>query len=302
MNNINICVLMSTYNGEKYLEQQINSILNQKNVNVKLFVRDDGSTDNTIQILKKYQDDNKLLYYKGENLKPAKSFLDLMLKAPKSDYYAFADQDDVWFDDKLYSTYNMIKQYNIPCMAYSNVTITDSNLNKIKNLYKNEPHNNFETIVCCSNIIGCTIVFNNKLEEIIKKYGKPEILNMHDAYLSKVCLSIGGKIEYNKESTMLYRQHENNVVGVKTNNIINFICKIITVFEKADVPIDLQAKEIYYRYSNIISQKEQEWLIEVMNYKKSLINRIKLAFSQREKYINKNMSLKIRLMILLGNR
>ena len=83
-----VCVLMSTYNGEKYLEEQIDSILAQKGCKVQLLVRDDGSSDGTIGILQKYHEEGYLEYYTGENLKPAKSFMDLLYNAPKAEYYA----------------------------------------------------------------------------------------------------------------------------------------------------------------------------------------------------------------------
>ena len=98
-----VLVLMSTYNGEQYLQQQIDSIITQKNVDVELLVRDDGSTDKTIDILKDYQQKGLLSYYAGENLKPQLSFLHLLRHAPECKYYAFADQDDVWLEDKLSS-------------------------------------------------------------------------------------------------------------------------------------------------------------------------------------------------------
>ena len=92
---------MSTYNGQKYIRQQIDSILQQTNVEVNLLVRDDGSKDDTIKILDEYKQEGKLTYYTGPNLGPQLSFLNLLNNCPKADYYAFADQDDYWEKDKL---------------------------------------------------------------------------------------------------------------------------------------------------------------------------------------------------------
>ena len=97
-----ICVLMSTYNGDKYIIEQIESILNQKKVNVELLIRDDGSTDKTLEILEEYSKKYKnLKYYSGQNLKTARSFMDLLFRAGEYEYYSFSDQDDVWDLDKL---------------------------------------------------------------------------------------------------------------------------------------------------------------------------------------------------------
>ena len=93
---------MSTYNGEQYLEQQIVSVLNQENCEVELLIRDDGSTDKTMDIIRKYSSLYNVDYYCDYNLKSAKSFMHLLNNCDKKyDYYAFCDQDDVWDKDKL---------------------------------------------------------------------------------------------------------------------------------------------------------------------------------------------------------
>ena len=98
---VTVLVLMSTYNGEAYLTEQVESILKQADVNVKLLVRDDGSTDNTLRILNKYATEEKLDYITGKNINWMHSFWTLVNMAHGADYYAFADQDDIWFPDKL---------------------------------------------------------------------------------------------------------------------------------------------------------------------------------------------------------
>ena len=92
-----VAVLMSSYNGEKYIRPQIDSILAQEgNFELSLFVRDDGSTDKTQAILQEYAQKRKLTWYTGNNLGPARSFMDLLKKCKGFNYYAFADQDDYW--------------------------------------------------------------------------------------------------------------------------------------------------------------------------------------------------------------
>ena len=96
-----VVVLLSTYNGEKFLEEQLRSLQGQIGVDVTVLVRDDGSTDNTHAILDEWSKNGFLSWYTGPNLGPAKSFLDLLCNAPDADYYAFCDQDDVWHKDKV---------------------------------------------------------------------------------------------------------------------------------------------------------------------------------------------------------
>lgn len=94
-------VVMSTYNGEKYLKEQIDSILSQEGVDVRLYIRDDGSSDRTTDILASYQEHKNVKIEKGNNLGFAKSFLTALDECDEADYYAFSDQDDVWEKDKL---------------------------------------------------------------------------------------------------------------------------------------------------------------------------------------------------------
>ena len=108
-----IAVLMSSYNGEQYIKEQIDSILNQKGkFNIDIYVRDDGSFDNTIHILEDYQKKGLIKFCGGENIGPAKSFLTLLALADGYDFYAFADQDDIWFENKIESA--ILKIEKIP--------------------------------------------------------------------------------------------------------------------------------------------------------------------------------------------
>ena len=109
MNNPEVLVLLSSYNGEKYIKEQIDSILTQKNITVKLFIRDDGSTDATRNILKEYEKYSNCVVVFGDNIGAANSFLWLIQNAHSSGYYAFSDQDDIWDRDKLSSAISIIK-------------------------------------------------------------------------------------------------------------------------------------------------------------------------------------------------
>lgn len=164
-------ILMSTYNGEKYLKEQIESLINQRNVDISILVRDDGSTDGTVKILKEYQEKGILKWYDGENLKPAKSFLDLINKADESDYYAFCDQDDVWLEDKLEIAINKLNSCDKerPALYYGRPRLVDSKLNYIKNPKKSKDCMiKYESAIINSNATGCTMVFNKKLKDAVK--------------------------------------------------------------------------------------------------------------------------------------
>ena len=125
-----VYVLMSTYNGDKYLKEQLESILDQKNINVSIFIRDDGSTDNTEMIIKSFCDNhNNIHYFSGENIGYGKSFMELIKNVPNdAEYYAFSDQDDVWKLDKLISAIQAIREISEPALYCALPEYVDQNL------------------------------------------------------------------------------------------------------------------------------------------------------------------------------
>ena len=218
-----IWVLMSTYNGMAYIEEQIESILSQKNCDVHLLVRDDGLTDATLDILKSYEKKGSLtLISDNINLGPAKSFLKLLEMAPDDGYYAFSDQDDCWNSDKLERALEMLTQAeenNMPLVYYSNSDVVDQNLNSTgKKVYSGKQKPTLERVLCGYGIQGCTMVLNKALRDIFLSVDmSKERIGMHDFFLCDLCMVCGGKILYDDFSTMKYRQHESNVVGYDVN-------------------------------------------------------------------------------------
>ena len=123
-------VLLSTYNGEKYLKEQLDSIIAQKGVDVHILARDDGSKDDTIKILEGYENIDII---KGSNIGVCKSFFELINKSGEYDYYSFADQDDVWDCDKLVIAINKLEKCNSkPAVYASNTRLVDANLTFLK--------------------------------------------------------------------------------------------------------------------------------------------------------------------------
>ena len=296
-----IAVLMSTYNGKEYIKEQIDSILNQKGeFSLDLLVRDDGSTDGTLDILNDYSRLGKLRWVKGENVGPAKSFIDLLIDNKGYDFYAFSDQDDVWNLDKIDRALIKIGGNLGPCLYCSNAELVDANLNSFgRNVYKQYPKLDLCTITCAGGALGCTMVFNKSLAEIVWMNSAPKKMVLHDFYMAVLCKAVGGKIIYDDYASMKYRQHGNNVVGVAATkkNIMN--SRIKSIMCKKKVGIAEQCEDIL-RYS--MADSSREWIEKVSMYKKNFIHRLALASSGKTHYINRNMSVKIRLSILFGNR
>ena len=300
-----IAVLMSTYNGERYLKQQIESILSQNvNAQVDLWVRDDGSSDSTCDILQSYAKDGKLNWYTGTNLKSALSFIDLIKNVTGYDYYAFADQDDVWELNKLaISLENLSDLTHIPALFFSNARLVDSNLNPIgRNVYKRHPKLDFYTLSCAGGLLGCTMCFNEKLAKLLRMSPQRIDIVMHDFYAALVCEALNGKIVYNDSPLFNYRQHSNNVVGVSVGILPTLRDRVKEISQKPTISIADQARVILDVYNSDIKYPKKVWLAKISDYKSSLMNRIVLSFSLKTRYINLNNSIKLRMAILLKNR
>lgn len=271
-----VLVLMSTYNGDKYLEEQLNSIFNQNNVSISILVRDDGSTDNTLTILDKWKEKAQLDYYTGENKKSALSFFDLILHAQDYDYYAFSDQDDVWLPNKLISALEQLEKVekHNPAMYFSQLTYVDDKLNIMeKQFVFSEYLYSFSQALIKNMVAGCTLVYNAKLGEILKSY-VPENISMHDRWIYLVCSAVGGKIIFDKKSYILYRQHSSNVT--RHNNFIQlFRARIKRLFDSSQF-IYMHAYMLNEGYVNLITTENKICIEKVINYKKGIKYKLSL--------------------------
>lgn len=299
-----VCVLMSTYNGEKYLSEQIDSILNQKNVEVELIVRDDGSNDLTLEILKKYSNQNKIKYYVGENLKPAHSFMNLLINAPISKYYAFADQDDWWNEEKLYNAINLIKDTDADnqkeIIYFSKVEIVDKNLEHISYLEKDKK-NTLAASFLDSPAIGCTMIINDNMrKKIIEKDTTNLEIGLHDSWIYRVGLATNSNIIYDKNAYIKYRQHESNVIGAKrSKGIINNFKSLINKRKKVNSYI---AENLLKLYSNEMNQENIRVLTKLSKLAntKSIKNKISIILDKNYKSYNKKANIKFVYDVLMN--
>lgn len=291
-----VTVLMSTYNGEKYLRQQIDSLLKQKNVDLNILVRDDGSTDKTTEILEEYKRKNKLEWFENKHLNVQKSFLELMKRAPKSDFYSFCDQDDVWEENKLEIAIDKLSEFNNekPTLYYSSLKLVDENLNYI-GIHKVNPNRTPFTSYVISNNAGCTTVFNNKLLKYINK-ADPEFILMHDSWCYKVCVATGGTIYCDPNSYILYRQHGNNVVGLKKGlkGKINNVKKYIFKFK-----IQKQIQNLYKNYESDMTDEYKEISELICTYQKSIKKWYKLMHNSKINFKNKGLNIIYKLKVFL---
>ena len=289
-------VLLSTYNGEKYLQEQIESIIRQEDVEISLLIRDDGSCDKTIEIIENLKRKNSnIIYYSGNNLGPARSFMDLINKSGNFDYYAFSDQDDVWKSKKLISAITKLKQSNKPSLYMSSLEIVDENLNFIETkqvdgnfCFEGEMIKNFAT--------GCTQVFNKTLMEIIKSY-TPNYIIMHDSWITRVCYAIGGNVIIDNNSNILYRQHQGNVLGYQDEGFQKLKRQFkIAFLNKVRMRVNI-AEELKNGYENLLTSNAREVIDNLISYpydkkaKKWLLEN--KNFRTKDPKINRKMKLSI---------
>jgi glycosyltransferase involved in cell wall biosynthesis len=265
--------MMSTYNGSKYIEEQIQSILHQKDVNIFLKIRDDGSNDSTISILERYDKENNITVEYCENIGWKRSFMQLAYKSDKYDFYAFSDQDDVWDSQKLIKAIIKLEHIENPVLYYSNSTMVKEKLDVSLGILGVEaPKSNLMTLTQ-NFALGCTIVINKEMMEIVKRY-QVKYPFAHDIWIP-ILSKYFGKIIYDKESSIFYRQHQSNAEGGERKGII-------TQFKdrmKNHINHDnyyYYALEILNGYSDLLNDRDLNEMNLIINSKKRLKAKIKL--------------------------
>lgn len=218
-----VMVLMSTYNGEKYLDVQIQSILNQEGVKVDILIRDDGSTDNTRSILHKYADIfANITVLEESNCGAIQSFYKLMEYAvrnfPHYNYFAFSDQDDYWYPTKLERAVSCNKDKSTNYFYHSCYHVVDDNLNIVTHSNKDKSIGTLGEALIANQAIGCSEVFTFtvlKNASNICNYVLQDgaYYPYHDLWIYLVALTTKADICFDEECGLKYRQHSNNVIG-----------------------------------------------------------------------------------------
>ncbi|WP_419239839.1 glycosyltransferase family 2 protein [Photobacterium leiognathi] len=246
--NDHVDIILATYNGEDYIVEQLESIFNQTYSNWKIYVTDDGSTDNTINLINKFVLDknieNKVIILpfrdKSNKYGPAYNF-SYGLSFSTSKYIMFSDQDDYWLPEKIVTQVNKIKELDItiPALSFCDASVVDNNLSVISPSFSKNEGFIWERRLNLSNILfqniapGCCMIINDKLRDLFLSVPNRKLI-MHDWYLIILSKSFGN-VNFTHEVLMKYRQHDNNQVGAtKKYNILtlmNFRKKLASSFD-----------------------------------------------------------------------
>ncbi len=298
MGKYSCAILMSTYNGEKYLKEQIDSILEQLDVDITIYASDDCSKDSTTQILEEYK--NKCSNFNYQINKANKNFtynfMDLAFSVPETyDYYAFADQDDIWLKDKIISAINLInaKQSNKGVLYFSNQNLVNGEMEFIAKKFLETPESTNKYAYLCGNICtGCTMVFDNNLLKLIKKY-YPKNIYLHDYYVFLLA-AFCGEIVYDNNAYINYRQHSSNTFGV--NKKISIKKRINNAIKKTE-SLSIFHKELLEGYADFLNDDDKKCLNITANYKNSIKNKIKLLFSIKIAPKHHKLQYKIKMLL-----
>ncbi len=301
-----VCVVMSTFNGEKYVSEQLDSILLQKDVILNIYIRDDGSTDKTKEILKKYANNNDNIFLEeGKNLGLNRSFWKATQNAIvkfDADYYAFADQDDVWEDNKISIGIKKLLNYSdIPSLYYSNLLLCNQQLNSIGYMYdKGIVKSTYKQALAQIFCWGCTCVFNKKAAEL---YTKKYYDYSHDCWLFFLCMFCGMTV-YDDNSFIKYRRHGSNfgnqgkpIYGEGYSKVKIILDKIKSIKKMTPIFSNMSL-DILNNYNTVINKDAYEYVYTVANYRKKIKCKMKLLLT---KYIStygtlKNISIKYRIL------
>lgn len=279
---------MSTYNGEAYLRTQLDSIVNQTIKHKYLLIRDDGSVDGTLDIIKEYAKKFEWIsYYQGHNIGVRKSFMELIANADQTmDYIAFADQDDYWLPEKLNRAVEQMQKHGIktdmPQLYCSDKMIVgraleDLNVTVSRRVKKPSFGNSLVQNICT----GCTAVINNSMLLLLQHHMPvdPDKLIMHDwwLYLAASCF---GNVYYDEKAFIRYRQHGNNTAGAMINRKKLLKYRVGQLF-KPRGEIYQQIEMFNSTFFEMLDSESNKMIHKVLNSKQGFRSRISLIADRR---------------------
>lgn len=263
-------IILATYNGEKYLKELLDSLYNQTYPLIEIYTRDDGSTDKTTEIIKKYAKKKvkgrkiTIIPNGGKSLKCPDCFIKLLEQAKNGDYYFFCDQDDVWLKDKISNAIEKMEKIdsNIPTLhfgAYDNCT---ANLKFMSHSPKLPKEIKLRNVIYDYWPLGFNIGFNKSLYDFIFN-NMPEHIYYHDCWFAQVACGVG-KFIYSEEVSVLYRRQENAVTYSNHNKLTLLLWRIKRFFGNNKDNLT-QLKKILIEYKKLYKDKISDEDLKMLN-------------------------------------
>jgi glycosyltransferase involved in cell wall biosynthesis len=299
-------ILMSSYNGEKYIEEQIDTILNQKKVRTHISIRDDGSSDGTISVIKKKVQEypGRISLYTGDNIGYRKSFLKLLAVAQEANFYGFADQDDYWLDDKCFRGVEALSRIDNKVALYATgVTLTDENLNVTGKTDSWNMPLTVESYFTRQRLAGCTYLFTDMVLELARQYSSLKLPNDqmpdHDFVVGSIAFSCG-KVYLDRENRIYHRRHSGSVTSGGMGAMKRLQVEYGLVFKRPHVQSTM-AKLLLSKCKSYMDDGTIRFLKTVARCNDSLKNRMALIHYPGMTTGMKSCDFETRVKIITGN-
>ncbi|QOS81356.1 glycosyltransferase family 2 protein [Paenibacillus sp. JNUCC31] len=283
-----VLIMMSTYNGERYINEQMDSLMAQVNVETQIYIRDDGSTDGTIEKLRPYVEayPDRIYFRSEQNLGVIRSFFELMRSSPPTfDYYAFCDQDDVWEQDKLIRAVTLLQNRSteIPLLYCSSTQMVDQHLTAI-GVWPKVPQKRLElhNALVENSCVGCTMVMNSITFNQVRASLPSEVnqVIMHDWWIF-LYASTFGEVIFDGIPGIQYRQHQGNVLGGGRDGWIQKWRKRVNRFVNGNnhYILSKQARLFLAMYEEFLTHTQMEEIRDLLHcLEKGVFDRAWYAF------------------------
>lgn len=292
-----INILMAVYNGDKFLREQIESVINQGYKEWQLYICDDGSSDSSLNIAKGYEKKHPgkiVVSVNGATMRSACGNFMGMLVNSEAEYVMFCDQDDVWREDKIEVTFEKMREIEkrhpgMPVLVHTDLEIVDRDLNITAESFMKyqglkPKYKSINRLLCQNNVTGCTMMMNRALADIVKNAPVDGML-MHDWWAGLAAAAFGA-IGFVDKPTVMYRQHGGNQLGAVNNRSVRGAVRVIKSSGETKRRIFVtyeQAAKFYEYYKDILNADSREILKKYIDIPKNgkisrMIRLIKYGF------------------------
>lgn len=261
-----IAVVISSYNGSSYIEEQLASVLAQDCANVHVVVRDDGSADGTVGLLRPYAARGDVELIEGNNVGVVASFIELVSHvAGRYDYVALCDQDDVWHSDKLSRAIGLLRELDqgAPQLYCSEYTYCDESMRPTGRSHLNRIGVSFETQLYENMVSGNTCVMNRRLSELVASAGR-EGVYCHDWWISLVACALGG-IVFDDFSSLEYRRTGSNASPSGTHGLSLLLRRVRIFFTNGELAnVTMQLRRLHELYADEMPSDRRDFLVRFL--------------------------------------
>ena len=292
-----VAVLMSTYNGGSYVEEQIKSIYEQTQDGVKLYIRDDGSDPVFINQLKILQEKYPFVLYLGENVGFLKSFWWLLEHVEDAQYYSFADQDDIWYATKLEHAVVWLENQrmkNVPLLYHCAYLVKNEETDETSMFYYAEDGYDFRRSITENHYSGFAMVINRMMRDEMLK-GDVTQIDYHDWWAANIAKAFGNA--YNDKTVgAIHRAHQKNVTKITFKSRLQWLKRMLT--EETD--IKKRMKEFDRAFVDSISGQNKRWVERFATPRYSFLNAVFKTFYPKRFRPVMSSEIVLRILMLIG--